>query len=146
MTGSFEQVKTRILQDSAENGGPNTRDLVDLIAASHSDNAAEHVEMVTSMNRHIAKLNGMETRSMDVASNFTAVLATPQFTTFIDGRDRKIDEAIAGHVVARHQPDEEIGELKRSWKQFKWVFVFIGIPVLIILAQQVGNIIFGGPT
>jgi hypothetical protein len=142
----FEEVKTRILLDSAENGGPTTRDLVDLIAASHSDNAAEHTVIVASLDAHIVKLDEMEERSMDVASGFAAVLVTPQFQALMGERDRKMNGVMAAHVTEWHKPDEEVLGLKRAWRQFKWVFIFIGVPILIILADQLGNLIFGGAT
>jgi hypothetical protein len=49
-------------------------------------------------------------------------------------------------VTEWHKPDEEVLGLKRAWRQFKWVFIFIGVPILIILADQLGNVIFGGAT
>jgi hypothetical protein len=146
MSDDFEKVKTRILKDAAGNGGPTTRDLVDLIAASHSDNAVEHTKIVASLDAHVIKLDEMEERSMDIASGFAAVLVTPQFTALMGERDRKVERTIAAHVIEWHKPDEEVMGLKRAWKQFKWVFVFIGVPVMIILADQLGNVIFGGAT
>ena len=146
MSDDFEKVKTRILKDAAGNGGPTTRDLVDLIAASHSDNAAEHTKIVASLDAHVIKLDEMEERSMDIASGFAAVLVTPQFTALMGERDRKIDDRFSAHVSEWHKTDEEVMGLKRAWKQFKWVFVFIGVPVMIILADQLGNVIFGGAT
>ena len=146
MSDHFEEVKTRILKDAAGNGGPTTRDLVDLIAASHSDNAAEHTKIVASLDAHVTKLDEMEERSMDIASGFAAVLVTPQFTALMGERDRKMEQAMSSHVTEWHKPDEEVMGLKRAWKQFKWVFVFIGVPVMIILADQLGNVIFGGAT
>jgi hypothetical protein len=146
VSDDFEKVKTRILKDAAGNGGPTTRDLVDLIAASHSDNAVEHTKIVASLDAHVIKLDEMEERSMDIASGFAAVLVTPQFTALMGERDLKVERTIAAHVTEWHKPDEEVMGLKRAWKQFKWVFVFIGVPVMIILADQLGNVIFGGAT
>ena len=146
MSDHFEEVKTRILSESADNGGPSSRDLVDLIAASHADNANEHTKIVASLDKHIVKLDEMEERSLDVASGFAAVLLTPQFTALMGERDRKMERVMSAHVVEWHKPDEEVIGIKRAWRQFKWVFIFIGLPVILILADQLGNMIFGGAT
>ena len=146
MSSRFEEVKTRILSESADNGGPYSRDLVDLIAASHADNANEHTKIVASLDKHIVKLDEMEERSLDVASGFAAVLVTPQFTALMGERDRKMERVMSAHVVEWHKPDEEVIGIKRAWRQFKWVFIFIGLPVILILADQLGNMIFGGAT
>ena len=146
MSSRFEEVKTRILSESADNGGPSSRDLVDLIAASHADNANEHTKIVASLDKHIVKLDEMEERSLDVASGFAAVLVTPQFTALMGERDRKMERVMSAHVVEWHKPDEEVIGIKRAWRQFKWVFIFIGLPVILILADQLGNMIFGGAT
>jgi len=146
MSCHFEEVKTRILSESADNGGPSSRDLVDLIAASHADNANEHTKIVASLDKHIVKLDEMEERSLDVASGFAAVLVTPQFTALMGERDRKMERVMSAHVVEWHKPDEEVIGIKRAWRQFKWVFIFIGLPVILILADQLGNMIFGGAT
>lgn len=41
---------------------------------------------------------------------------------------------------------EEMGDMKRAWRFVKWTLVVIGSAILVMLADQIGNIIFGGPT
>jgi hypothetical protein len=142
----FEEVKTRILLDSADNGGPSTRDLVDLIAASHADNAAEHITIVASLDVHIAKLEEMEERSLDIASSFAAVMGTPQFQSLMRDRDRKMDAAVAEHVSVYHLTDEEAVDMRKAWRTVKWALIVIGSGVLVALADQIGHLIFGGAT
>jgi hypothetical protein len=46
-----------------------------------------------------------------------------------------------------HPPeDEEMGDLRRFWRVTKWAVIVLGGGILIILADQLGNLIFGGPT
>jgi hypothetical protein len=143
MSEHFEEVKTRIMKEAKGNGGPSNENLVDLIVASHADNAAEHKVITASLDKHVVKLDEMEERSLDIASGFAAVLVTPQFTALLEDRDRKVAAAISEHVVDCHQVDEEMSSIKRAWHNFKWLFVFIGIPVLIILLDQITHVIGG---
>jgi hypothetical protein len=146
MSEHFEEVKTRILSESADNGGPSTRDLVDLIAASHADNASEHVTITSALDAHVVKLDEMEERSLDIASGFAAVLVTPQFQSLMGERDRKMGAAIAEHVSVYHLTDEEAVDMRKAWRTVKWALIVIGSGVLVALADQIGHLIFGGAT
>ena len=42
--------------------------------------------------------------------------------------------------------DSEMGDMRRFWKTFKWVLLVFGGGILIMLADQLGNILFGGAT
>jgi hypothetical protein len=41
---------------------------------------------------------------------------------------------------------EELGDMKRAWRFVKWTLVVIGSGILLMLADQIGNLIFGGAT
>jgi hypothetical protein len=57
------------------------------------------------------------------------------------------DSQFGEHRESAHPPeDEELGDLRRFWRTFKWFVITFGVAVLVMLADQLGNIIFGGPT
>ena len=153
MPDNFEKVKTKILRDSTANGGPTNRDMVDLLEALHEDssaamelNKADHANIIASLDAHVDKLDDMEQRSLDVAAGFASVMDTPQFTSLMEERNRRVDDKISAHVAQFHLPDDEMGDIRRWWRTAKWfVILFVGA-VIVMVGDQLGHIIFGGAT
>jgi len=73
----------------------------------------------------------------------------PQSGTSPLGRDYAdpSDAQFTEHRESAHPTeDEEMGDLRRLWRVTKWAIIVLGGGILIMLADQIGNLIFGGPT
>jgi len=73
----------------------------------------------------------------------------PQTGTSPLGRDYAdpSDSQFTEHRESAHPlEDEELGDLRRFWRTFKWVIIVFGSGVIVMLADQLGNVIFGGST
>jgi len=145
MSDHFEEVKTDILARTAGNGGPSPRDLLLAIEATNTDNDEDHRLIVDKIDSHLVqadifflKVTKLEAYREDSERNCV-------------DRIKKLwsDEHVpvhAAHVAEMHKLDEEALDIKKLYRAVKWGAIVIGGGVLLILADQLGNLIFGGAT
>jgi hypothetical protein len=115
--------RTVKLEAAVQDSQDNCRERIEkLIAAEHD---ARHTEHMAS--HHGPPQSGISPLGRDYSD--------PSDAQFLEHRE------------AAHPPeDEEMGDLRRFWRVTKWGFIVLGGGILIILADQLGNLIFGGPT
>jgi len=115
----FERVKTEILQRTTGNGGPTPLDLLNAIEATNTDQdeRAETLREETLANR-----------------------------THNEDAHKEIIDKLDEHITLLHSVDDESDDMKRAWRKLRWAIIaFLGAAI-IILADQLGNLIFGGAT
>jgi hypothetical protein len=76
--------------------------------------------------------------------------ATPVYQSGMSplGRDYAdpSDSQFGEHRESAFPEDTEMGDIRRFWKTFKWVLIVFAGGLLVMLADQLGNLLFGGPT
>ena len=124
------------------NGDPlKNTDIVELVFAFADDQEADHNEVIERLDdvdeRHISlclRVAELEHTSIGCSERVKAFVAAEHDTRHTE------------HMSNHHGQDEEMGDLRRFWRTFKWAVIVFGTGLLIMLADQLGNVIFGGPT
>ena len=146
------------------NGDPLTpQDIVDLVLAVDADGDARHVETIQRLDdvdeRHISlclRVSALESVSVGCSERVKAYFQeehdnrhTEHMASHHGPERRRDDPPDSAFLEVRESAfpeDEELGDLKRFWRSFKWAVIVFGTGLLIMLADQLGNVIFGGPT
>jgi len=145
VSDNFERVKTEILQRTSGNGGPTPRDLLEAIEATNTDNDEDHKLIIKKIDDHLIqadmfflKVQKLEAYREDSEKNcarrIKALWKEEHFPVH------------ALHVEEMHKLDEEAYDIKKLYRTVRWAILILGGGMLIILADQLGNLIFGGPT
>ena len=147
MSDHFEQVKTDILKRTAENGGPTPLDLLNAIEATNTDNDEDHKVIIATLAKHICD---DKERAVLLATNLT------------EWRKQQAEECAQrpGECLQQQQAllaeelqarplgvvNGEMTDLLTSWKRLKWFIIVVVAALVVMLADQLGNFIFGGMT
>lgn len=145
MADNFERVKTEILQRTAGNGGPTPRDLLEAIEATNTDNDLAHTAIMEGLEAHLVqaeiffdRVQKLEAYREDSERNCARRIKALWHEEHVPIH--------ALHVKEMHKLDEEAYDIKKLYRMVKWGAVVIGGGVLLILADQLRNMIFGGAT
>lgn len=157
------------------NGDPLTnKDVVDLVLAVDADGDARHVETIQRLDdvdeRHISlclRVSALEQTSVGCSERVKTYVEGEIARGAADGRAEH-DARHTEHMASHHGPerraddppdsaflevretafpaDEEYADIRRFWRSFKWVVIVFAAALIVMLADQLGNLIFGGPT
>ena len=149
MSDHFERVKTDILKRTLTNGGPTPLDLLEALEATNEDNDEDHKVIIQTLSDHMS------------AEQKQAAKIAEELVTW---RTRQAEECLYRHMgsdargaereeplAAREEPlaappSAEVADLMTAWKRLKWFIVVVVAAFVVMLADQLGNLIFGGPT
>ena len=127
MSDHFEKAKSDILARTKDNGGPTPFDLLEALEATNDDfddqmerNHSDHGEIICRLDDHIKK----ERATLSLI-------------------DRQIVDL---KTMGARGESPELSDLMLSWKRLKWFLIVVIGAVVIMLADQLGNMIFGGAT
>jgi len=145
MADNFERVKSDILKRTSGNGGPTPLDLLEAIEATNEDNDLGHAAIMDGLNAHLAQAEVY----------FAKTLLLEAYREDSEKNCARRIKALwheehlpvhALHVKEMHKLDEEAYDIKKLYRTVKWGAIVIGGGILLILADQIGNAIFGGAT
>ena len=148
--GAFEKAKDAILRSGKINGGLDTRSLFDIIIASHADNRTDHYEIGKTCAK-LEKLIDDET------------VQTKRIVAHLESETGTTARAMAAHCADtnahRREPrresdpldvtwsppveDEQLGDMRRVWRVGRWIVIALGAALIVMLAQGLGQVIFG---
>ena len=147
MSDKFEQVKTDILKRTTGNGGPTPLDLLNAIEATNTDNDEDHKVIIATLAKHICD---DKERAVALATNLT------------EWRKQQAEECARrpGECLQRQKAimaeglqarplgvvNGEMTDLLTSWKRLKWFIIVVVAALVVTLADQLGNLLFGGAT
>lgn len=60
--------------------------------------------------------------------------------------NRWSDPPGSDYAEKRGLEDEEVSDMRRAWRTLRWLVIVIVAALIVMFADQIGNIIFGGPT
>jgi len=145
MSDHFEKAKDDILARTADNGGPSPYDLLLAIEATNTDNDEDHKTIIKKIDDHLVqadifflKVTKLEAYREDSEKNCARRIKALWHEEHLPVH--------AQHVEEMHKLDEEVYDIKKLYRMVKWGAIVIGGGVLLILADQLGNMIFGGAT
>jgi len=147
MSDHFEKVMQDIAVQSAENGGPDISDVLKALRATNDDLDDNHAETLTLLSEHISD---DKERAVLLATNLT------------EWRKQQAEECAQrpGECLQQQQAllaeelqarplgvvNGEMTDLLTSWKRLKWFIVVVVAALIVMLADQLGNLLFGGMT
>ena len=145
MADNFERVKSEILKRTSGNGGPTPLDLLEAIEATNEDNDLAHTAIMVGLNAHLVqaeiffdRVQKLEAYREDSEKNCARRIRALWQEEHLPVH--------ALHVQEMHKLDEEAYDIKKLYRTVRWGAIIIGGGVLLILADQIGNAIFGGAT
>jgi hypothetical protein len=145
MSDHFEKAKDDILARTADNGGPSPYDLLLAIEATNTDNDEDHKTIIKKIDDHLVqadifflKVTKLEAYREDSEKNCTRRIKALWHEEHLPVH--------AQHVEEMHKIDEEAYDIKKLYRMVKWGAIVIGGGILLIIADQIGNLIFGGAT
>ena len=145
MSDHFEKAKDDILARTADNGGPSPYDLLLAIEATNTDNDEDHKTIIKKIDDHLVqadifflKVTKLEAYREDSERN-----CARRIKALWQEEHRPVH---ARHVEEMHKIDEEAYDIKKLYRMVKWGAIVIGGGILLIIADQIGNLIFGGAT
>ena len=145
MADNFERVKSEILKRTTGNGGPTPLDLLEAIEATNEDNDLAHTAIMDGLSAHLVqaeiffdRVQKLEAYREDSERNCARRIKALWQEEHVPVH--------AMHVKEMHKLDEEAYDIKKLYRTVKWAAIVIGGGILLILADQLGNLIFGGAT
>ena len=145
MADNFERVKSEILKRTSGNGGPTPLDLLEAIEATNEDNDLAHTAIMEGLDAHLVQAEMF----FDRVQKLEAYREDSEKNCARRIRALWQEEHLpvhALHVQEMHKLDEEAYDIKKLYRTVRWGAIIIGGGVLLILADQIGNAIFGGAT
>lgn len=174
MSGPFRKAIDEIAIRAAENGGPSAQDLLTAMIAGH-DEAEQTASELALVNKSTAAQLAQELKTQHQES-LTAIdenkkLLMHHFEeafirderiakleAYKEDSERTCAERVKSyidtehgkrhseHLATMHLIDEEDIDIKKLYRTLKWAAIVLGGGILLILADQLGNLIFGGAT
>lgn len=145
MADNFERVKSDILKRTAGNGGPTALDLLEAIEATNEDNDLAHTAIMDGLNAHLIqaeiffdRVQKLEAYREDNEKNCARRIKALW--------KEEHDPVHRDHVAEMHKLDEEAYDIKKLYRTVRWAILILGGGILIIIADQIGNLMFGGAT
>ena len=145
MADNFERVKSDILKRTSGNGGPTPLDLLEAIEATNEDNDLAHTAIMDGLSAHLVQAENF----FDRVQKLEAYREDSEKNCARRIKQLWKEEHLpvhAQHVEEMHKLDEEAYDIKKLYRMVKWGAIVIGGGILLILADQLGNMIFGGAT
>jgi len=131
------------------------------VEANRIINAGQHADILSRLDIHVlkseptlalieVKLTEMEKKSTDIAGGFKRIMETDEFQAYMDERATMVDDKIAAHYDdnVREIPEvtADMADLMLTWKRFRWFIIIVVGALVVMLADQLGNMLFGGMT
>jgi len=145
MADNFERVKSDILKRTAGNGGPTPLDLLEAIEATNEDNDLAHTAIMDGLNAHLVQAENF----FDRVQKLEAYREDSEKNCARRIKQLWKEEHLpvhALHLEEMHKLDEEAYDIKKLYRTVRWAILILGGGILIIIADQIGNFMFGGAT
>lgn len=152
MTDHFEKAVQQILKEAKDNGGVTTDHLLNALVATNDDLDAQHdqtkkwhseVRLLLETHFEEAEVRDERLSKLEAYREDTERNCAARIKQLWKNEHEPLHEA---HVKEMHKLDEEAYDIKKVYRMLKWALVVLGGGVLLILADQIGNLIFGGAT
>lgn len=152
MTDNFERAQQRILKDAKDNGGVTIDHLFDALIATnedldlqHAQTQAWHQEVCAIVEEHCVQAEVRDQRldELEEWRRETQTTCVDRVKALIESEH---SDRHGQHMEEMHALDDEDYDMRKLYRTLKWALVVLGGGILLILADQIGNLIFGGAT
>ena len=152
MSSEFDKAMQDIAIKSAKNGGATNQDILTALKATNIDLDSQHKESLDAItaNRKLltdhfqeAFVRDERIAKLEAYKEDSERTCAERVKAYID---KEHDVRHSEHMTLMHGIDEEELDIKKLYRTLKWAAIVLGGGILLILADQLGNLIFGGAT